>query len=132
MPQAAQVILDKITTLAASPTNGQYFLVADAYGRGTTAASGEAFKQKVFAGLAAMRKANPTKFNYAYVDYKYIWNGVLGSSPGYKAFGYASTGSCTVNSSTTVGACSDPAHTLYWIPRRVHCVLDGVRKFGQC
>lgn len=115
MPQAAQVVLDKIKTLTSSPTNAQYILVADDYGRGNTAASGEAYKNQIFAGLAALRKANPS-VAYAYVDFKYIWSGVLGASPGYKAFGYTSAGACTVDSSTTAGACSDPAHTFYWIP----------------
>ncbi|KAG8999608.1 hypothetical protein FRB90_012033 [Tulasnella sp. 427] len=57
-----------------------------------------------------------SKFRYAYVDFKYIWDGVLGTDPGYAAFGYTSSGACTLNSSTIVGMCSDPDHTFYWIP----------------
>jgi len=49
-------------------------------------------------------------------DLKYLWTGVLTSTPGYQAFGYTSSGGCTVDSSTTVGQCSDPAHTFYYIP----------------
>jgi hypothetical protein len=114
MPQAAQAVLSQITRLVAA--KAQNFLITDCYGRGSTAASGDAYKQSIYDGLAKMRAASPSTFNYAFADFKYIWNGVLGSSPGYKAFGYTSSGACTVDSSTTVGACSDPAHTFYWIP----------------
>lgn len=116
LPQAAQVVLDKIATLASPPTNAESFLITDDYGRGSVAATGEAYKQQIFDGLAQLRKDHHSSFRYAFVDFKYIWNGVLGASPGYAAFGYTSPGACTLNSSTTYGACSDPEHTFYWIP----------------
>jgi hypothetical protein len=116
LPQAAQVVLDKIATLSSPPTNAQSFLITDDYGRGSSAPAGEAYKQAIFDGLAQMRKDHHSSFRYAFVDFKYIWSGVVGASPGYKAFGYNSSGACALNSSTTYGACSDPEHTFYWIP----------------
>ena len=83
MPQAAQTVLDQITLLSRSPTNARYFLVADDYGRGSTATTGDAYKQQIFNGLRTLRTAN-SQFGYAFADFKYIWNGVLGATPGYK------------------------------------------------
>ncbi|KIO31733.1 carbohydrate esterase family 16 protein [Tulasnella calospora MUT 4182] len=116
MPQAAQTILDQIARLMAPPTNAESFLVPDAYGRGKVVDYGEQFKELVYAGLRQIRKDHHSKFRYAYVDFKYLWDGVLVTDPGYAAFGYTSTGDCTLNSSTIIGACSDPDHTFYWIP----------------
>jgi phospholipase/lecithinase/hemolysin len=56
------------------------------------------------------------KLQYAFVDLKTLWDGVLGTNPGYAAFGYTNSGACTLNSSTTAGACTDADHTFYWIP----------------
>lgn len=109
-------MLDSIKTLSSSPTNAESFLIADAYGRGKTTPEGEAYKQTIFDGLAQLRKDHHSRFRYAYVDFKYIWDGVLGTVPGYQAFGFNSPGACTLNSSTTYGACADPEHTFYWIP----------------
>lgn len=116
MPQAAQTVLDQIARLMAPPTNAESFLITDAYGRGKVADIGEEYKELVYAGLAQIRKDHHSKFRYAFVDFKYIWDGVLGTDPGYAAFGYTSSGACTLNSSTVIGACSDPDHTFYWIP----------------
>lgn len=100
--------------LSSSPTFAKNFLVVDNYGRGKTTAAGEAYKQEVFSGLNALRSSYGV--NVAFVDFANVWKGVLGSSPGYKAFGYTNPGACTVNGNTTVGACSDPDHSFYWIP----------------
>ncbi|KAH7333650.1 hypothetical protein B0J17DRAFT_721542 [Rhizoctonia solani] len=97
MSKAAQVILDKIKLLSSAPTNARSFLVTDSYGYGRHAASGEALK-------------------VGFVDFAYLWDGVVGETPGYTAFGYKSIGSCLVSSNTTEGGCSDPNHTFYWIP----------------
>jgi phospholipase/lecithinase/hemolysin len=110
LPLAAADYLALVNKLAGPPTNAKYWLGVDAYARDSTAdAAGDAYKGAVFAGLAK------TKLKWGFADLQTIWDGVL-KSPGAAAFGYTSTGACTVNSSTTVGACSDPAHTLYWIP----------------
>lgn len=109
---AAQVVLDQIARLMAPPTRARHFLVADDYGRGSVVPAGETYKAAVFAGLREKGEG----FRYAFVDFKTIWNGVLGAEPGFGAFGYASSGACLVNSSSTLGACSDPDHYFYWIP----------------
>lgn len=128
MPQAAQTLLDQIQILASPPTNARNFMVSDVYGRGTTAPSGEAFKQTIYTGLSEFHEtgikingtSNPVKVNIAYINLANIWDGVLGSSPGYKAFGYNSTDSCTQCTAslgcTTIGMCDDPDHYFYWIP----------------
>ncbi|CAE6442835.1 unnamed protein product [Rhizoctonia solani] len=115
LPQAAQVILDKIQAISSPPTNARSFLVTDSYGYGSHEASGEAFKKKVFNGIAEMKSRVPS-MRFGFVDFAYLWDAVRGPTPGYAAFGYTSIGSCTLNSSTIEGACNDPDHTFYWIP----------------
>lgn len=115
MQAAAQVILDQIKILSSPPTNARLFLVADVYGRGTTSAPGEAYKQAVFSGLNEFQKA-PTNLKVSYVDFSAIWFGVLASNPGYKAFGYTSTDACNA-------MCDDPEHYFYWIPGYVNSKL---------
>lgn len=110
---AAQNIIYNILVLSSSPTFARNILVVDNYGRGKKTPAGESFKQQVFSGLQAVRSMG---LNVAFVDFANIWNGVLGFSPGFKAFGYTNPGACAVNSETTVGACSDPDHSFYWIP----------------
>jgi hypothetical protein len=111
MPEAAQTVLNLISQLASPPTNARSFLVADDYGRGSVAPQGEAYKQQIFDGLREMRK-NSHQFRYGYVDFKYIWNSVLGSTPGYEAFGYTSDGACTQNSSSLADLAS-PLHSYF-------------------
>lgn len=113
LPQAAQSIINLLTLLASPPTNARHILVLDDYGRGTETASGDAFKQSVFSGLNALH--NQQGLAVGYVDFKTIWDGVLNGPPGFAAFGYTSPGTCLVNDSSTVGDCSDPEHTFYWI-----------------
>jgi len=115
LPAAAQTIIDQITLLTKPPTNARSFLILDDYGRGGESTAGDAFKQKYFSGLNTLR-SSISGLKVAFVDFKTIWSGVLGATPGFKAFGYTSSGACTVSSSTTVGECSDPAHTFYWLP----------------
>jgi len=124
MQAAAQDLLGQIELLASPPTNARNFLVLDVYGRGTTAPSGEAYKQTVYAGLSNFHDRvlglGGSKLNFAYIDFSTIWNGVLGPDPGFQAFGYVSTDSCTQctaeNGCSTIGECSDPDHYFYWIP----------------
>ncbi|KDN47929.1 hypothetical protein RSAG8_03349, partial [Rhizoctonia solani AG-8 WAC10335] len=112
MPEAAEALLGQVQLLMKS-TGARSFLVIDDYGRGTHAASGLSFKTRVFNGLSKMQKDN-TGLRFAYVDFAYLWDGVL-KTPGYKAFGYNSTGYCSPSSTSSVGACADPEHTFYWI-----------------
>ncbi|KAI0318727.1 carbohydrate esterase family 16 protein [Amylostereum chailletii] len=114
LPEAAAEILEQIQILSSPPTNGRSFLVTDVYGRGTIAATGEAFKQQIFDGLGTLRK--DTGLNVAFVNFEELWDGVLGPTPGFAAFGYASDGYCVeLNATTTDGACDDPEHTFYWL-----------------
>ncbi|KEP49999.1 putative GDSL-like lipase/acylhydrolase domain protein [Rhizoctonia solani 123E] len=91
LPAAAQVVLDQIQRLAAPPTLARSFLVTDSYGRGTQEPAGDAYKKKVFNGLAELRFSLPL-LQIGYVDFGYIWNAVLNTEPGYAAFGYNSPG----------------------------------------
>ncbi|KAF8153404.1 hypothetical protein B0H34DRAFT_723399 [Crassisporium funariophilum] len=125
MQAAANTLIDQISILASPPTNARNFMVLDVYGRGTTAPSGERFKQTIFSALRDFRNGQPTSggamapspLNVAYVDFATIWEGVLGPRPGYKAFGYTSPDACTACSSgcTPEGMCTDPEHYFYWI-----------------
>lgn len=119
LPLAAQTIIEQITLLTRQPTNARHFLVIEDYSRGSPTTAGEAFKQQYFSGLNTLVQTIPG-FRVAFVDLKTIWEGVLGQDPGFQAFGYTSSGACTVSDQTTVGACSDPAHTFYWIPGWVY------------
>ncbi|KAF9468024.1 hypothetical protein BDZ94DRAFT_1246970 [Collybia nuda] len=115
LPIAAQTILDQIKLLTQAPTNARSFLVVDISGQGKPNTAADAFRQKYFTGLGALH-SSISEFRLAFVNFLPLWTGVLGTTPGFKAFGYTSSGSCTINSSTTDGACSDPAHTFFWIP----------------
>lgn len=110
---AAQNIAYHILVLSSSPIFAKNILVIDNYGRGTKTAAGEAYKQEVFSALQSIRGLG---INVGFVDFSTLWTGVLGSAPGYKAFGYTNPGACTVNDQTTLGACPDPGHSFYWIP----------------
>jgi hypothetical protein len=127
MQAAARQLLHQIQILSDPPTNARNFLVLDVYGRGTTTSSGEAYKQTVFSGLHEFHaRTNGTELNVSYVDFATIWNGVLGPSPGFAAFGYTSTDSCTQctekNGCSTIDMCSDPKHFFYWIPGYVFLI----------
>ncbi|KAB5593777.1 hypothetical protein CTheo_2746 [Ceratobasidium theobromae] len=114
MLEAAEALLGQVELLIESPTNARSFLVIDDYGRGTHTASGLAFKTRVFNGLSSIQQENPQIKFAGQTDFAYLWDGIL-KTPGYQAFGYNSTTYCTPSSTSTVGACSDPAHTFYWI-----------------
>ncbi|KAG5654152.1 hypothetical protein H0H81_006863 [Sphagnurus paluster] len=112
----AQNIAFRVLALTSSPNFARNILIVDNYGRGNQTRAGEAFKKSVFSSLRYLRAGG---VNVAFVDLANVWNAILGSSPGYKAFGYTNAGACTVSSQTTIGACSDPEHSLYWIPGEV-------------
>ncbi|KAG6810941.1 hypothetical protein H0H92_009682 [Tricholoma furcatifolium] len=121
MQAAAHDLLGQIELLASPPTNARNFMVLDVYGRGTHTPSGEAYKQTIYSGLYNLHtRKNGTRLNVSYINFSTIWDGVLGSDPGYAAFGYVSTNSCTQctaqNGCSTIGMCSDPEHYFYWIP----------------
>ncbi|KAG5644149.1 hypothetical protein DXG03_009044 [Asterophora parasitica] len=111
---AAQNIAYRLLVLSSSPTFAKNILVVDNYGRGKRSPEGEAFKQQVFSELKALRSF--LKLNIGFVDLSTIWDGVLGSSPGYQAFGYTNPGACAVSAKTSAGACTDPEHSFYWLP----------------
>jgi hypothetical protein len=105
-------------------------MILDVYGRGTTVPSGEMFKQSIYSGLSQFhisgapinnneQNATPP-LEISYINFANIWAGVLGPNPGFQAFGYASTDSCTQCTDqlgcTTIGMCDDPEHFFYWIP----------------
>jgi hypothetical protein len=115
LPVAAQTIIDQITFLSQPPTNARSFLVVDISGQGKVSPTADAFRQQYFSGLASLH-ASIADFRVAFVNFLPLWSGVLGATPGYEAFGYTSSGACTVNSSTIVDSCSDPEHTFFWIP----------------
>lgn len=56
----------------------------------------------------------------AFVDFAPLWDAVLGTDPGYEAFGYTSPGACFATNSPAgpeAQICADPAHTFYWFPQ---------------
>jgi hypothetical protein len=110
-------------------------MVLDVYGRGTTTPAGEMFKQSIYTGLSQFHingtnnnNTNTDTCNHqtippidiSYINFANIWEGVLGPDPGFQAFGYVSTDSCTQCTDqlgcTTIGMCDDPEHFFYWIP----------------
>lgn len=109
LPEAAQDMLGQIALLASPPTNARNFLITDAYGRGTHNSWGEAWLQSIFDGLVAFRSQDPP-LNLALVIFGTIWDGVLRSDPGYKAFGYTNPGACFIDGNM----CDDPEHYFYW------------------
>ncbi|KAK6984021.1 carbohydrate esterase family 16 protein [Favolaschia claudopus] len=115
LPQAAAELLTQIKQLASAPINARNVVVLDDYGRGKHSATGDAWKQAVFDGLSSLRAQG---LNVAFVDFAPLWDGVLGSSPGFAAFGYANSGACIPNLSQTdlSGECSTPLNSFYWLP----------------
>ncbi|KAJ7143918.1 carbohydrate esterase family 16 protein, partial [Mycena epipterygia] len=113
--QAAAELITQIQQLAAAPTNAKNILVLDDYGRGTHAATGDAWKQAVFNGLSTLRAQG---LNVAYVDFAPLWDAVLGTSPGFAAFGYKTDGACIPNLEQTdlSGECATPLNSFYWLP----------------
>ncbi|KAJ7226672.1 carbohydrate esterase family 16 protein [Mycena pura] len=115
LPQAAADLLAQIQQLAAAPTNAKNIVVLDDYGRGSHSATGDAWKQAVFNGLSTLRAQG---LNVAFVDFAPLWDAVLGTSPGFAAFGYKTSGACIPNLSQTnlSGECSTPLNSFYWLP----------------
>ncbi|KAJ7192091.1 carbohydrate esterase family 16 protein [Mycena pura] len=115
LPQAAADLLSLIQQLTAPPTNAKQILVVDDYGFGTHAAIGDAWKQAVFTGLSTLRAQG---LNVAFVDFAPLWDGVLGSTPGFAAFGYENPGDCIPNAKQTdlSGECATPSNSFYWLP----------------
>jgi len=129
MVAVARTLLKQISILARPPKRS-ILPGPRRYGRGTTALQGERFKQTIFNGLNQFHLGfDPTSntsakveiepLNVAYVDFFTLWNGVLGSDPGYQAFGYTNTGwcvNCTWEGCSTNGMCNDPETYFEWIP----------------
>ncbi|KAF9029118.1 hypothetical protein BDZ89DRAFT_1065642 [Hymenopellis radicata] len=114
--EAAQVLLEQIRILYNPPTNARSFLVLDVYGQGEHSPEGESFKQTIYDGLISLHE-ELAKLRFAYVDFGNIWDGVLGPTPGYDAFGFTSKGHCTDCwwNCDKYGWCRDPDHHFYWI-----------------
>ncbi|KAF8548676.1 hypothetical protein OG21DRAFT_1470985 [Imleria badia] len=137
LPEAAKDLLNQMTLLSNPPTSARNFLVTDVYGLGTQDDRGQAWLQSIFNGLSTFHTQYPP-LNVAFANFATIWGGVLGSNPGYEAFGYVSTDACNPGP-TTNGSCTDPDHYFYWFtkhPSRVTHkimadyvweVLDGCR-----
>ncbi|KAJ7861411.1 carbohydrate esterase family 16 protein, partial [Mycena olivaceomarginata] len=115
LPQAAAELLTQIKQLAAAPTLAKNIVVLDDYGRGGHSATGDAWKQAVFAGLTPLRAQG---LNVAFVDFAPLWDAVLGTTPGFAAFGYKTSGACIPNLSQTdlSGECATPLNSFYWLP----------------
>ncbi|KAJ7681063.1 carbohydrate esterase family 16 protein [Mycena polygramma] len=115
LPQAASELLTQIKQLAAAPTNAKNFLILDDYGRGTHSATGDAWKQALFTGLSTLRSQG---LNVAFVDFAPLWDAVLGTAPGFGAFGYKTAGACIPNLAQTdlSGECATPLNSFYWLP----------------
>ncbi|KAG0698546.1 hypothetical protein DFH29DRAFT_810190, partial [Suillus ampliporus] len=64
----------------------------------------------VLDGLVALHSQDPL-LNVAFANFATIWDGMLGSHPGYEAFGYKDPGSCIVDDRM----CDDPEHYFYWL-----------------
>ncbi|KAJ7692144.1 carbohydrate esterase family 16 protein [Mycena rosella] len=115
LPQAAAELLTQIQQLAAAPTNAKNIIVLDDYGRGAHAAIGDAWKQAVFNGLNTLHAQG---LNVAYIDFAPLWDAVLGTSPGFAAFGYKTDGACIPDLEQTnlSGECATPLNSFYWLP----------------
>ncbi|KAJ7311630.1 hypothetical protein DFH08DRAFT_822402 [Mycena albidolilacea] len=115
LPQAAAEHLAQIKQLAAAPTLAKNIVVLDDYGRGGHSATGDVWKQAVFAGLNPLRAQG---LNVAFVDFAPLWEAVLGTTPGFAAFGYKTSGACIPNLSQTdlSGECVTRLNSFYWLP----------------
>ncbi|KAJ7716797.1 hypothetical protein B0H14DRAFT_3012609 [Mycena olivaceomarginata] len=104
LPQAAAELLTQIKQLAAAPTLAKNIVVLDDYGRGGHSATGDAWKH---AGL-----------NVAFVDFGPLWDAVLGTTPGFAAFGYKTSGACIPNCRRRIcrGSVRRPLNSFYWLP----------------
>ncbi|KAG7442569.1 uncharacterized protein BT62DRAFT_935864 [Guyanagaster necrorhizus] len=112
-PVIASDVLYELLLMTDSPLFAKNILVVDNYGRGNVTSYGNEYKQNVFDGLGTLYERG---VNVGFVDLGNLWAAVLGTNPGYEAFGYVSDGACTVNATTTVGQCDDPDETFYYIP----------------
>jgi hypothetical protein len=103
-------VLFQIIKLSSSPLFGKNFLVVDSYGRGSTSTAGDAYKQSVFSGLGSAY--NNYGLNIAFVDLGELLAAAI-TDP--ESFGYEDVGPCTVDETTTVGQCSSPNSTVFYI-----------------
>ena len=117
LPEAAHDLLGQMALLSRPPTNARNFLVTDVYGLGVHNARGEAWLQSIFDNLIAFHAQGPP-LNVMFANFATIWDGVLGSDPGYRAFGYVSTDACNPGPTTNAN-CRDPDHYFYWFVRYV-------------
>ncbi|KAK0462382.1 carbohydrate esterase family 16 protein, partial [Desarmillaria tabescens] len=112
-PGIASDVIYELLLTTDSPLFAKNILVVDNYGRGNVTSYGNEYKQSVFDGLGTLYSKRGA--NVGFVDLGNLWAAVLGTNPGYEAFGYVSAGACTVNDTTTVGQCDNPDETFYYI-----------------
>ncbi|KAK0505402.1 carbohydrate esterase family 16 protein [Armillaria luteobubalina] len=113
-PNTANNVIYELLLMTDSPLFAKNILVVDNYGRGNVTSYGNEYKQTVFDGLGTLYSKRGAKVGF--VDLGNLWAAILGTNPGYEAFGYVSTGACTVNDTTTEGQCDNPDETFYYIP----------------
>ncbi|KAK0462397.1 uncharacterized protein EV420DRAFT_1524492 [Desarmillaria tabescens] len=113
-PGIASDVVYELLLMTDSPLFAKNILIVDNYGRGNATSYGNEYKQSVFDGLGTLYSKRGA--NVGFVDLGNLWAAVLGTNPGYEAFGYVSPGACTVNDTTTVGQCDNPDETFYYIP----------------
>ncbi|SJL18739.1 uncharacterized protein ARMOST_22339 [Armillaria ostoyae] len=113
-PNTANNVIYELLLMADSPLFAKNILVVDNYGRGNVTSYGNEYKQSVFDGLGTLYSNRGA--NVGFVDLGNLWAAVLGTNPGYEAFGYVSAGACTVDDTTTEGQCNNPDETFYYIP----------------
>ncbi|KAF9046919.1 hypothetical protein BDZ89DRAFT_1127368 [Hymenopellis radicata] len=108
-PSVADSVIYELLKLSSSPLFAKNFLVVDSYGRGTQTAAGDAYKQELFDGLTTLASRG---INVAFVD---MGDFITDVTSDIQAAGFSELGPCTINATTTVGECADPADTVYYI-----------------
>ena len=114
LQDAAETIAYQTLVISSGPAFAKDILILDNYGLGASSSAGDQYKAAVFSSLNAMY--SKLELNVGFVDFAGLWDGVMSSSPGYKAFGYTSDGACLSSSTSIKGECASPATTFYWIP----------------
>ncbi|KAK0225279.1 hypothetical protein IW262DRAFT_1354511 [Armillaria fumosa] len=100
-PNTANNVIYELLLMTDSPLFAKNILVVDNYGRGNVTSYGNEYKQSVFDGLGTLYSKRGA--NVGFVDLGNLWAAVLGTNPGYEAFGYVSAGACTVDDTTVDG-----------------------------
>jgi phospholipase/lecithinase/hemolysin len=81
----------------------------------------DALQSRVFEYLAASRAANGT--NVAFVNLEHLF-GTIAAEPA--SFGYAGNATCLISANTIVGGCTDPDHSVFYIPGHPSMMTHGL------